>query len=724
MTEVIKWIKEEYNKVVKVDTHSAPINRIYGFIDLKYKLSMAPTGYVYMPFTMSIEEGVSVIFATVYWKNNTPIFTCASPSYESSKGEFRDSFCNYSQFSKVFKDYSNVLDAYTDIIHKKVDAGSLNLDYGIYSGTDKFANAINNDSVKDALNVYDLQTMGIKLLALSAFTMNYRTYYNQTELNTHRTYVNMVHKVIGENPELIFKDFKTSKKIYNNIFRNGGDRPYGQKVIPLTVGEVISLGNISYKPWREIVISYAVSDMVLNYVGPGFALGTNWTMIEGMDATMFDNVIIKDRIEENVKIQQLIKEYKRLYDLATNIPDVEGYSEGLLGQINDLNKNKLISRIAIGKVDENVGFTFTNIPRIIRKASIVPPHYEKLVTDLDMFNKYMFDLLYSCHVLHKRLGIIHFDLHLNNATIMKAYSFYKTDIDKNKVTSIKYNKEKRYNVSYSIDEVHYVFPFDGFYGTIIDFSDSIINKTFLEYTDRFIARQDMDFIIDRERDEISSKIFEFLKYSGKDKDILRGSIISDYDDMFIAISTIDYITVLRKLRMTFENEMGFPKKDTDAREFKVSEVIMKKLKMMENRSLEYFLENVNRVMNRQSGDRRPDWPGDVLLNEFFKNYITDSADLKKMNIYEAWNFNAEHKYSVSEYNSYPPWIKKGDIVEKFDKKIAEEFVREDYISNELKTSDTHLDFILETIGLESEGNYRKMINRSRGRAKAFINVDN
>ena len=138
--------------------------------------------------------------------------------------------------------------------------------------------------------------------------------------------------------------------------------------------------------------------MVLNYVCPSFAIGSNWTLIEGIDETMFDNSIIRHRLKTGEFIQNMVDEYKKIYEQSSKVEDVEKYRENLLDEIQDLHKYKVISKIALAKIDENVGFTIGTIPRNIRKAKIVQPHYNNLITDINYFNKYMFDILYGCHV--------------------------------------------------------------------------------------------------------------------------------------------------------------------------------------------------------------------------------------------------------------------------------------------------------------------------------------
>lgn len=696
MESLLGWLKKDYIDKVNIKTTEFPLNRIKGFINLKYGLPIHQTGYTYMPFTISS----SIIYSILYWKKGEPIYACVSPTFESSKGEFRDSFCNYKQVDEVFNKYPKVLCVIEDILLEKFKAKEFDMDYGIYTGEEY------DYGEKSYSNI------GIKLLAISGFMTLYRLTYNQIQLHTHKTYINMLNKLLeGIDKNFIFKHYKESKDIYNIIFRNDSERPYGQKLTPLTVGEVISVGDISYKPWRELIISYAVSDMVLNYISPNFAIGSNWTYLEGVDSTMFDNMIIRHKLTINKTIEKMVDDYKRIYEESSKIEDIEVYRENLLAEINDLNKNKLLSKVALARIDENVGFTMGTIPRNIRKAEIVQPHYNNFINDIDYFNKYIFDILYGCHVLHKKLGIINFDLHLNNVTIMKAYNFYKTKVTETGIQSITYAKGEgeKYCTAYTIGSNTYYFPFDGFYGSIIDFSDSIINSTFLDYTYRYGSgeRQNEDEIIDKEKDEIYTKLADSLSYVEKNKDSVKGAIISNYDNMFKVIATIDYVTFLRKLRMTFERESEVV---GDKRPFKVSEPIRKKLKSMEDRSLAYMLKIIQQVTTGTGAGRDAvQFPGDALIPEFFGSYTKKEENVA---VFEAWNFNLNIEHSVGIYRNFPSWAKKDYIEDKYGDEVAKEFFKDRDLVN---TKDSHIDFIMESVKIEADPKLNRFTPLTRTR---------
>ena len=84
-----------------INTKDTPsMKRWLAFIDLKYKLTMYKSGYLYTPFKATI-KGISIIYASIYWYNNRPIYAVLSPTYESSKGEFRDGFILYKMVELV-----------------------------------------------------------------------------------------------------------------------------------------------------------------------------------------------------------------------------------------------------------------------------------------------------------------------------------------------------------------------------------------------------------------------------------------------------------------------------------------------------------------------------------------------------------------------------------------------------------------------------------------------
>jgi hypothetical protein len=354
------------------------------------------------------------------------------------------------------------------------------------------------------------------------------------------------------------------------------------------------------------------------------------------------------------------------------------------------------------RVDEFAGLTLATIPKTVRSATIVPPYYHNFLTNKDMFYKYMFDLLYGCHVLHKRVGVIHLDLHLNNMTIMEVdNSFYDTHIKVGKgIDKITYNRDKESFISYILDgqKETYIFPYDGYCGTLIDFSDSVLSERFLLFANKFIEKYNFKDMVQYEQDYIYEKLSSALSYVGRNEKKIRAALITDFELMFKAITAIDFVSITRNLRMTFEKELEKPKDMEHLRKFYVESFVLDALKDMEDTSLEFLLSNMQRVV---SGDTdKVEFVGDVLLPKFFSNYMYlkwDKSRLSNGIIHEVYSFNAPWKYSCAKQEHYPPWAQKDIVIKKFGQETANELIGAGTISKSFER-DVHLAFIIESLG--------------------------
>ena len=521
--------------------------------------------------------------------------------------------------------------------------------------------------------------MGLRLLIASTYLILYKKQYDQLQVHTDKLYIEMLKDMLNLD-KYIIKD----KNIYNYWFNGNLQRPYGQKVIPLSVGEAIKINNIIYPAWRELFLSYAASDMVINDIAPNFAIAANWTYIEGANRHMFDNILIKEKYQQNEEVIEVINKLKLLYKYSENIENIEDSRYQILNIMCKINSYKLLSDIAICRVDEFADVTIGTIPRTIKTATIPPPKYYNFLKDIHYFNKIIFDLMYGVHTLHKRVGAIHLDLHLNNMTIMEVdESFYKK-VDNKYI----YNKDKKYHTAFIVDGQRetYLFPFDGYYGTIIDFSDSVVSSKFLEFANKTITFDSFENIIDREKDYIFEKLSSMLSYVRKYKDKVRGAIISNYENMFKAITAIDFVALTRNIRIMLERDIGDY----------VNPDILKRIKELEDQSLEYLLTSVQNVVDNEG--KNVHFAGDVLLSQFFSKYTYASSSLD-LSIYEVYNFNAPWTYSGVSRERYPPWADKDKIKDKFGETETNEIFGERNLPLEIDR-DVHLAFLVEKLSTE------------------------
>jgi len=259
-----------------------------------------------------------------------------------------------------------------------------------------------------------------------------------------------------------------------------------------------------------------------------------------------------------------------------------------------------------------------------------------------------------------------------------------------------YDKGTHYGTAFIVNQQQetYVFPYDGYYACLIDFSDSLISRNFTNFTSQYIKHINFDDVIDNEKDTIFHKLSRTLSYVERHKDKVEGAIVAEYDAMFKAISALDYVYITRNLKLLFERELAKPLAAGEKRKFYVDDKIMKRLEYMEERSLEFMLESIQKIVNGDTTDIP--FVGDVLLPEFYKKYMYDRLGDKKLPLYEVYKFNADWKSSVVLYEDYPIWAKKDKVSEKVGTESANELFGLHDLPVDMGR-DIHLSFLIEHI---------------------------
>ena len=185
-----------------------------------------------------------------------------------------------------------------------------------------------------------------------------------------------------------------------------------------------------------------------------------------------------------------------------------------------------------------------------------------------------------------------------------------------------------------------------------------------------------------------------LTYVTRNKDKVKASIVRDYDLMFKVMTSIDYVHITRNIKLMFERGLDKPKLADDKRAFYVDDKIIKRLEYMEERSLEFMLSYLQKVVNGDIHD--VPFVGDVLLPEFFKSYMYDSEKSQRLPLYEVYKYDANWNSSVVLYEDYPIWAKREKVAQKIGNTATEEL----FGSNELSEDsgrDIHLTFLIEAI---------------------------
>lgn len=358
---------------------------------------------------------------------------------------------------------------------------------------------------------------------------------------------------------------KDAKKIYEYIGEvyniedpNAKSVGIGQKLISLTPDELSHPLNTSLKTWNEYNVSKLVTDLVLNCISPSFPIFGNWFFVFDTTKSLFNSDESKTKIDISDKIIS-----------SEKVEDDEF----------------VLSNVAICMFMERIGMTLGN-------------QLDKLT------KKHLFDIFYAIHSLNVKLGYVHGDLHANNATIMVASTADKHD-----------------DVCYKIDGKTYVFPHDGKYGCLIDFSRSMPIEQEVVYIDYVIKKYEIHF-----------PAFMELNYDT----IMK--LMSDAVDSLrlqIYISKTTMVFDVLELTTSLLNSKHDAKLGEDIRDFLVQ---IKK-------ECEVILLN---LLNHEKNDEL-EYPCKLLITKFFSEY--EKPIPKKISA--MYNFDNDLRYSIKSFDTLP-----------------------------------------------------------------------
>ena len=149
-----------------------------------------------------------------------------------------------------------------------------------------------------------------------------------------------------------------------------------------------------------------------------------------------------------------------------------------------------MSNVALCIVSEYIGRTVADIPHLMINSSFYNKVFTNVFSNIGHFRKYMFEIIYSLYCMNSKCGVIHGDLHLNNATMQPRFSddigvtsknmyiLYILDsksIDITEYSKI-YNKTSNKPIYKTIDmqntqnKLQFIFPHEFMHMSLIDFN--------------------------------------------------------------------------------------------------------------------------------------------------------------------------------------------------------------------------------------------------------------
>jgi hypothetical protein len=649
-----------------------------------------------------------------------PEYMCISPTYDSKDGEYHHNILWYDSFDSNYDKLTDIISELELIILNNIRDGNIEIKVDFYPSDVQYEE-------HGPMQFVDDNRLGIKSLV---------AYFISIYLHGHTFYqVHMVHTQIELFKGLykIFKpfcikyllDYETRTKM--NIFVTGRtgtshNTQCGHKLIPLTIKETQSIDNINYGPWREIYITSRATDLIVNNVTQGVPIYGDWAYFNGLDNQFLSNESMKEKYINSTKSIAMRESLNATRNLAGNIKDTNEelvrLDKYMYDSIDHIQENIQLSDVVLCMVVEHCGFSMgSQYNYIINNPLILDERLKNSFSNKHYQIKTLFELCYTANALHLKSGIIHGDLHINNMTLLEgAYSSDVLDL-KGKIAHKGY-RIKNPTIAYVTGDQGeldtFLFPFDGLTPTIIDYSRSIIGESVRsDISDKYGGPFAEGFY----RSQVNRVLRLFNKYlpnfTQTHQTTIKGLIYSNFDDMFKLLTCVDFMSIGRNMSLYWRQCSEHKKSGKNVREIPVAKEGIAMGRSIEKIALEHMMMGLSELIgSKGKTTKQIEFVGPKLFHKVFNNYSytewsRNTGDypwsFKDIKLTDIRSMAAPMKYSLSNYDKFPPYYR----MEEINKKLFELPV--DVVSNgrgflpyiESKRSNNYLEVIIEEVRRDS-----------------------
>ena len=510
-------------------------------------------------------------------------YICVAPTFESRDGEFRRRFIPLPAFHKGCKIYTDFLAAAEDLVARLIASGSLvlfNMAFGSATMTVDDRLPVTALAVAVTLDAWD-STRGV----LAA--------------HINRAYLSFITSIIDFDTTIVLN----SRKLFysgSSFFRNGTATSLavacGVKLVPMFAREVQQPFDFNLGAWRELEITRAVSDLVVQFVSPSFALYNQWSYVERAGPGMFENAAMHERYARSRRLAGAVEGLRAgrhaldaldapnardpgaadpgVADPAAanpaaanpaaanpathNLPLQNYHTEELSSHIYEAldyaQSFLLTSDVAMMHTMEDVGRTLQSWPAYIRGVGDPTPAAIALFANAGNAARVLFEYAYGVHCLHTLVGVAHGDLHSNNLTVFEWGRIEAVDRKappradgRRTFTSMYEDPVVIYATGTRADttiEDIYMFPADGISGALIDYSRAIVGPAFRS---RLEAGRTAQYATNFYRDQVNRAMRTLHRYAPEyvaaHQDELKGIAYADFDSLFAVLCAVDFIAI-------------------------------------------------------------------------------------------------------------------------------------------------------------------------------------
>lgn len=418
----------------------------------------------------------------------------------------------------------------------------------------------------------------------------------------------------------------------------------GQKTFPMTVYEAMRIGDINFPVWREIYLTTLCSNLVVNYISPGFPLIGNWFLIHGTNSDYYDNVSMHDK-HTHSQIASSISAQLKLIDRETFFNQTRQHINNKFMRLSRKIQQSFVyadreirlTGLSLVLQSEFVGWTMRDIPPLLKKT-----HSKYAIfRDPDIFSKHMFEYIYSFYCMNYHLSILHGDLHLNNLTMNQW------------VSRTSFQDLETY-IIYHIGGKYYAFQHAETFSTIIDFSRAIIAdraKIENEFGERFAA-----IFFSEQEIRLIQIVYKYFPRLIEKYPILRNYVKTHFDVMFKILTAIDtYVTMTNILVLFDIEDFGYPIprecKDLCTRISKLAFAIINKYLIM--------------IATGSLSTLDFEFPNLQIIQQIFAPYVVSAKEVTEARPIITDLFDADNpmKYDCEDYDRWSPIMRYDKLIE-------------------------------------------------------------
>lgn len=456
---------------------------------------------------------------------------------------------------------------------------------------------------------------------------------------------------------------------------------FGQKIIPLNLSEVENPLDIRGKPWNEIYINNVINSLVVNVISPSFPILSDWFYIKNTNKSLFDNKKIYEKMEnsENAKLisKKLAEAQRQIYhtgmyhDEEKILPIYKELYHNVEENIV-LSKALSMSNVALCIISEYIGRTIADIPHLISQ-SFRSNIFSNTFSSISYFRKYMFDIIYSLFCMNSKCGIIHGDLHLNNAVVQirppedesissdnvhVVYIMDSKSIDITTQAKI-YNHVVSHESVYETMKTHenkfqFLLPHEFMYWSIIDFSRSTVHPDFInldafpnETGNAILAKDMKDKYINKQRRQIEKGYISIIEsFDENIHNKLKIGLIDNFDSIWKLYTAVDIYKFSKFLTV----------KLTGATNIKIDPQCIKLLKKINDIAFHHLNTKLEITLNEKTPSSELEYPNFDIIKECFHECMVENiTDPKNMKLSDIYIYSNELKYSIDKYKYFPPY---------------------------------------------------------------------